>query len=72
MNPATLLLTDDDAEMLPYLHQRDLEFIEELRHATYAELIVMRKWQAQETWRRIAIDREMAYRNGEPRPRSGE
>lgn len=72
MNPATLLLTDDSDDMLPYLHQRDLEFIEEVRHSTYASLLVMRKWQAQVPWRRIAIEREMAYRNGEPRPRSGE
>ncbi len=50
----------------------NLDFIAEVRDATYADLLVMRRWQAQETWRRIAIEREMAFRCGEPRPRREE
>lgn len=53
---------------LSYLAQCDLEFLAEVRESSRAELDVMLRWQCGEQWRRVAVNREIARRDGKPLP----
>ena len=53
---------------LPHLTLCDLDFLADVRKATRAELDVMLRWQCGEQWRRVAVNREIARRDGKPLP----
>jgi len=55
-------------EELSYLAQCDLEFLAEVRESTRAELDVMLRWQCAERWKRVAVTREIARRDGTKLP----
>jgi hypothetical protein len=57
---------------LSYLAQRDLEFLAEVRESSRAELDVMLRWQCAERWKRVAVMREIARRDGTALPVSEE
>ncbi|RTL26938.1 MAG: hypothetical protein EKK55_06950 [Rhodocyclaceae bacterium] len=55
-------------------HEADLAFMAEVAAASVAQLGELRAFQACESWRRIAVEREMGRRNrppGEAQPRRG-
>lgn len=49
-------------------HEQDLEFIRRVREATRDGLDTLLRWQCQEAWRRAAVLREVARRDGLPLP----
>ena len=49
---------------LPWLHERDLGFMLDVRTVPREELDVMLVWQCVEWWRRVAVLREIARRDG--------
>ena len=49
-------------------HEQDLAFMREVREASYGELVTLLRWQCHEAWRRCAVLREMARRNGTALP----
>ena len=53
---------------LSYLAQCDLEFLAEVRESSRAELDVMLRWQCAERWKRVAVMREIARRDGTALP----
>ena len=50
------------------LAQCDLDFLEEVRESSRVKLEVMLRWQCAERWRRAAVMREIARRDGAPLP----
>jgi len=46
-------------------HEEDREFLRQLKKVTDHELTVILRWQACETWKRIAIEREQVRRTVE-------
>ncbi len=57
---------------LPWLHERDIEFMLDVATAPRDWLETMVRWQCYDRWKMAAVRREIARRDGLPMPHVNE